>query len=206
MLMDVDGASRRLLLPSSIAAVRVVNAAYQSGAIAGKYDGTVFTASLTYPAVSGYGFQAAGTHTVSVESTATPGAVLASIEYAFAAAHDHSVVAVGPSGAVQLIVLPDDNRIPALGTVRTRFANMSSDNTVYDVYIGDVKQIAALPARTASQYVVMPAGVYTVTFRDPASGAIAITIPDLELEEGRVTTLYATGVAGNTNFVRSTER
>ena len=206
LLMDVDGAMRRQLLPSTVTAVRLVNAAYPSGTILGKYDGTVFTQELIYPAVSGYGFQAAGTHTVTVESTATPGTALASVEYAFAPAHDQSVVAVGPAGAVQLIVLADDNRVPPFGTVRTRFANMSSDNTAYDVYIGDVKQIAALPARTASQYVVMPDGVYTVTFRDPVSGAIAITIPDLELDDGRVTTLYAMGVAGNTNFLRSTER
>jgi hypothetical protein len=206
MIMDVNGAMRQLLLPSSVTAVRLVNAAYQSGTIRGKVDGTVFTQDLVYPAVSGYGFPAAGLRTISVENPTTPGVDLASVQYAFEPSRDHSVVAVGPAGAVQLVVLEDDNRIPPLGGVRVRFTNMSSDGTVYDVFIGDVKQIVALAPRTASPYVILPAGVYTVTFRDPASGAIAITVPDLDFDEGRITTIHATGVAGNANAIRSTER
>ena len=90
--------------------------------------------------------------------------------------------------------------------MRLRFVNASSDNAAYDAYLGDTKLVSALPARTASPYFTQPEGNYTVTFRDPGTGATVLTVSDLDLGEGRVTTLYLTGVVGNLNFQRSTER
>ncbi|MEO8486295.1 MAG: DUF4397 domain-containing protein [Betaproteobacteria bacterium] len=206
MLLDVDGALRRQLVPSAIAAMRMVNAAFQSGAIIGKFDGTVFTAEIPYPGVTGYGFQAAGLHTVSFEAVATPGATIASLQYDFPRSLDTSLVAVGTAGAVQILAFPDDNRVPGPGTMRIRFVNASSDNGAYDAYLGDTKLVSALAARTASPYFTQLEGTYTVTFRDPGTGTTVLTVADLALGEGRVTTIYVTGVAGNLNSQQSTER
>lgn len=206
MILDVDGALRRVLVPNTISAVRLVNAAYQSGTIVGRFEGAVFTADVAYPGVTGYGFQSAGLHTVSVEAAATPGAALATLQYDFPPSHDTSLVAVGGAGAVQILALPDDNRLAPPGAMRLRFVNASSDNAAYDAYLGDTKLVSALPARTASPYFTQPEGNYTVTFRDPGTGATVLTVSDLDLGEGRVTTLYLTGVVGNLNFQRSTER
>ena len=95
---------------------------------------------------------------MTLESTATPGAAIATLEHAFPAAHDSSLVAVGTPGAVQILALADDNRIPISGTARTRFVNASSDNAAYDVYVGDQKLFTALPPRTASTYVNLVRG------------------------------------------------
>jgi hypothetical protein len=206
MILDIDGALRRLVLPSSVTAVRMMNAAYQSGTIFGKYDGTVFTAEIPYPGVTGYGFQAAGLHSVTVEATSTPGATIATLQADFPPARDTSLVAVGGAGAVQILAFPDDNRLPPPGTMRIRFVNASSDDAAYDAYLGDNKLVSALPARTASAYFTQPQGGYTVTFRDPGTGATVVTAGNLDLGNGRVTTIYLTGVVGNLNFQRSTER
>ena len=205
MLMEVD-TNARTLVPSLISSARVINAAFQSGTIVGKYDGTIFTAEVPYGGVTEYVFQAAGLHTVTLESTATPGAAIATLEHSFPAAHDHSLVAVGTPGAVQILALADDNRIPVSGTARTRFVNASSDNAAYDVYVGDQKLVTALPARTASTYVNLVAGTHTFTFRDPASGAIALTVADVVLDDGRVATVYVAGVAGTLQSILSPER
>lgn len=206
MILDVDGALRRLLVPSKISAARLVNAAFQTGPIIGKYDGTVFTAEVPYPGVTGYGFQAAGLHTVSVEATATPGATVASLQHEFPPSRDTSLVAVGTAGAVQILAFPDDNRVPPPGGMRLRIINASSDNAAYDVFVGDTKQVTALAARAASAYLVLPAGTYTITFRDPGTGTTVATLADVDLSEGRVTTIYLTGVVGNLQTMRSTER
>jgi hypothetical protein len=174
--------------------------------VVGKYDGTVFTAELPYPGTTDYAYLAAGVHTVTVEPVATPGAAIATLERDFPRSRDTTLVAVGFAGAVQILALADDNRIPVEGTVRVRFVNASSDDAAYDVYVGDTKQISALPARTASPYVGLNAGTYTFTFRDPATGAIVLTVADAQLEDGRVATLYAMGVAGNLRSLLSPER
>jgi hypothetical protein len=205
MLMEVD-TNVRTLVPSKLSAARLVNAAFQSGTIVGKYDGTLFTADVPYRGVTDYFHQAAGVHTVTVEATATPGAAIATLEYDFPPSHDVSLVAVGFAGAVQILALADDNRLAAPGNFRMRFVNASSDNAAYDVFAGDTKQISALPARTASPYVTLPATTYTFTFRDPASGAIVLTVTDVVLDDGRVSTLYATGVAGDLQAILSAER
>ena len=143
---------------------------------------------------------------MTVEAVATPGAALATLQFDFPPSHDTSLVAVGSAGAVQILALPDDNRVPPPGAMRIRFVNASSDNAAYDAYLGDTKLASALSARTASTYFTQPQGNYTVTFRDPATGTIVQTVSDLGLGDGRVTTIYLTGVAGNLNFQRSTER
>jgi hypothetical protein len=206
MILDVDGALRRMPVPSRISAARLVNAAFQTGTIIGKYDGTVFTAEVPYPGVTGYGFQAAGLHTVAVEAVATPGATIASLEHDFPPSRDTSLVAVGAAGAVQILAFPDDNRVPPPGGMRLRIINASSDNAAYDVFVGDTKQVTALAARAASAYLVLPAGTYAITFRDPGTGTTVATLADVDLSEGRVTTIYLTGVVGNLQTMRSTER
>jgi hypothetical protein len=206
LLLDVDGASRHQLVPSSTTAIRYINAAYQTGAIIGKYDGTIITAEIPYPGVTGYGYQASGVHTVTFEAVATPGATVASLQHDFPMSRDTSLVVVGAPGALQVLALPDDNRVAGPGAMRIRFVNAVSDSGTYDAFLGDTKLVSALPARTASAYFTQPGANYTITFRDPGTGATVATLSDVGLGEGRVTTIYLTGVAGSLQVLRSTER
>jgi hypothetical protein len=206
LLLDVDGALRHQPVPSSTTAIRYINAAYQTGAIIGKYDGTIITAEIPYPGVTGYGYQNSGVHTVSFEAVATPGATVASLTGDFPMSRDTSLVVVGAPGALQVLALPDDNRVTGPGEMRIRFVNAVSDSGSYDAFLGDTKLVSALPARTASAYFTQPAANYTITFRDPGTGATVATLADVGLGEGRVTTIYLTGVAGSLQVLRSTDR
>jgi hypothetical protein len=104
------------------------------------------------------------------------------------------------------MIAADDNIVPLAGACRVRFVNASSDNAAYDVYVGDTKQVSALAARSASDYVTLVPATYTFTFRDPASGATVLTVADQQIGEGRVATFYVAGAVGRLSSIASTDR
>jgi hypothetical protein len=206
LILDVDGAGRRVVVPNAVSAVRVVNAALQSGAVNAFYDGTVFAPIVIYPSITAYSFQAAGLHTVSFQAVGSPGETIASLQRTFDSAKDATAILVGLPGALQVFAIADDNRLPVAGTARVRYVNASSDNLAYDVFLGDTRQVSALAARTASDYQAVTTGSYSVTFRDPATGAVALTIADVSLNGGNAMTFYLTGIAGQLNSIANVDR
>jgi len=207
MLLPVSSTGAGAVVATSqVSAVKVVNAALNAGAIDGFIDGTLFVNDVPYKEVTAYSFQTVGAHTLSFEATSTAGAAIASLQRTLESTSDISVLVAGFPGAVQAIAFADDNIVPLAGKCRVRFVNGSSDNAAYDVYVGDTKLASALAARTASDYFTLDAGTYTVTFRDPASGATALTIADQAIGESRVVTFYLAGAAGQLSPIVSTDR
>ena len=206
MILDVFGSDRRVVLTSSISAIRLMNAAPQSGQIYGLFDGTTFTAALDYTVRSGYGYQATGQHVITIEASSAPGATIATIERMFESARDVTIVVAGLPGAVQAFAVPDANSPPPPDLARLRYVNAVSDNAAYDVFVGDTKQVSALAARTASIYFDVAPGTLVVTFRDPATGAVALPVPAVSLSNGSIRTIYATGTAGQMNSLPAIDR
>lgn len=205
-LLDVDGAGTRAIIPSTIAAVKFLNAAAQAGPIDAFVDGTKFIEDLPNPGASGYVFSTAASHLVTIEADSTPGAAIVSLQATFVSAREGSVLVYGLPGAVKAVMFIDDNRVPASGFARVRFVNGSSDAAVYDVFANDSKLVSALAAGTASAYTNFSAGTYTITFRNPATGAIALTAADVEFGDTRVVSVCAAGVAGSLASFLSVDR
>lgn len=207
MLLPVGGSGAGAVVATNqVSAVKVVNAALDAGTIDGFVDGTKFVDDIPYAAATTYSFQTVGAHTLTFEATSTAGAAIASLQRTLESTSDISVLVVGFPGAVQAIAFADDNIVPLAGQCRVRFVNASSDAAAYDVYVGDTKQVPALAARTASDYVSLAPDTYTFTFRDPASGATVLTVADQQIGEGRVATFYAAGAVGRLSSIASTDR
>lgn len=206
MILDVFGSDRRVVLTSSISAVRIMNAAPQSGPVVALFDGTAFTSALDYTVRSTYGFQAAGQHTITFEASSAPGTTIATIERVFESARDATIVVAGLPGATLAFAVPDDNSPPPPNLARIRYVNAVSDNAAYDVFVGDTKQVSALAARTASVYFDVEPATLVVTFRDPATGAVALTVPDVSLSNGSIQTIYACGTAGQMSSLAAVDR
>ena len=115
-------------------------------------------------------------------------------------------VVVAPERLRVLDTAHDDNSPPPPDLARIRYVNAVSDNAAYDVFVGDTKQVSALAARTASIYFDVAPGTLVVTFRDPATGAVALTVPDVSLSNGSIRTIYATGTAGQMNSLPAIDR
>jgi len=205
MRLDVDG-STRVLLPSTVATVKFLNAAIGTGSINAFIDGTKVIDTLPYPGASGYALSTAGTRNITIEPVITPGATVATLAANLPSARESTVLVYGLPGAVQAILLLDDNRQPASGLARVRFVNGVSDGKAYDVFVNDTRIVAALPPATASGYTNFSAGAYTVTWRDPATGQIVVTLADQTLGEGRVLSLVVAGTTGQLAAFVSTDR
>lgn len=206
MRLDVNTGGIRTILPSKIAAVRIVNGAAQGGAIDAKAGDTVLADDLAYAASSGYTTLPAGVSTVVVEAVSTPGATIATLEADFPSARENTVIVTGLPGAVKMVAFADDNRPPLAGQARVRFVNASSDTAAYDAYVGDDKAASAIAPGTASPYAGISAGTATLTFRDPATGAVVLTVPDVELDDGEVASIFVIGIAGALVSLVNTDR
>ena len=206
MRLDVQDGGTRAQLPSTVATVKFLNAAIGTGSISAFIDGTKAIDALPYPGASGYALSTAGAHTITIEPVITPGAAVVTLAANLPSARESTVLVYGLPGAVQALLLLDDNREPAPGLARVRFVNGVSDGKAYDVFVNDTRIVTALPAATASGYTNFSAGNYPVTWRDPATGAIAVTLADQAFGEGRVLSVVVAGTTGQLAAFVSTDR
>lgn len=204
--LDVNEGGTRAVVPNLISTARIVNGAPDAGTIDVTIAGTSVASALAYATSSFYNYTSAGTSAVSAQATAAPGTPIATLEANFGSATDSTIMALGLPGAVRMVALTDDNRAPLSGQTRVRFVNGSSDTAAYDVYFGEGKVVTALAAGTAAAYVAVPASIATVTFRDPGTGAIALTVADFAFVDGRVVSIFAIGTAGALVSVANTDR
>lgn len=206
MRLDVEDGGTRALVPSTVSTVKFINAAIGTGTFSAFIDGTKAIDGLQYPGASGYALSTTGTHVITVEPQVTPGATLVSLTANLPSARESTVLVYGQPGAVLAVLFVDDNHEPASGLARVRFMNAVSDGKAYDVFVNDTKIVPALPAGTVSGYTNFSAGNYQVTFRDPATGAIAVTLADQTFGEARVLTTVVAGVAGQLAAFVATDR
>ncbi|MFI4924990.1 MAG: DUF4397 domain-containing protein [Vicinamibacteria bacterium] len=206
MRLDVNDGGTRAQQPSTVSTVKFLNAATGTGSINAFIDGTKAIDTLPYPGASGYALSTTGSHAITIEPVITPGATVASLAANLPSARESTVLVYGLPGAVQALLLLDDNREPASGLARVRFVNGVSDGKAYDIFVNDTRIVTALPAAAASGYSNFSAGTYTVTWRDPATGAIALTLADQAIGEARVLSVCIAGTSGQLASFVSTDR
>jgi hypothetical protein len=181
---------------STQARLKAVNAAVQTGTVNQLVDGTALVSGLAYAAASAYGAASTGAHTIAFEATATPGAIIASVAKNLGAGTDASVFVTGFAGSQTAVVLADSNLPPLPGNVRVRFVNASPDTPALDVLVNGTKRVSALASSSASGYLELTAGTYTLSFADPTTGTPSLTLAGTVLTAGQVSTVYAVGAAG----------
>jgi len=159
-------------------------------------DGATAFANLPYLGASSYETLAAGAHTVTVETVATPGAVIASAQPTFAPATDTTVVLTGPPGAQSAVVLADTNLPATAGSARIRFVNVAANTGPVDVYINFAQRVAAIPSNAASGYLELPENTYAITFDLAGTTTVLLNLPAVEVDAGGTYTLYLAGNPG----------
>ncbi len=103
----------------------------------------------------------------------------------------------GFAGATTAVALRDDNLPPGPSSAAVRFVNASPDSGPLDAYINDVRVAQAIPTNGASQYFQIVFNTYTVTFRNPTTGAIVLTLPGVGFNAAQTYSVYALGPAGS---------
>jgi hypothetical protein len=196
-LLTIDDTGTGSVVDNKLAQFKLVHAGPGTGPINGFIDGVIALANIPYQSASSYEPLAAGTHAVTIETVATPGAVIASALPTFGPATDSSVVLTGTPGATTAIVLQDMNLPGTVGSARLRFVNVASNVGPVDVYVNFAQRAANVPTNASSGYIEFVEGTYTVTFNVAGTTTLLLNLPAVAVTAGRTYTLYLMGTPGN---------
>ena len=153
VLLNEDTAGTGLVLDNLLAEFKVVNASTAGTALKVLVNGIIALSNIPYQGVSNYVTTLAGSTTLTVQATATPGANLLTLTTTLASATDTSLVLSGPPGGLIPLVLADNNLPPPALNARVRFVNASPGLGPIDVYINFSQQTAGLVENSASRYI-----------------------------------------------------
>jgi hypothetical protein len=195
-LLNMDAAGSGALANSTLAQFKMIHAAPGTAAINALVDGTVALANIPYQGASSYVQVPSGTHTVTVETTTSPGAAIATAQPPFAAATDTSIAVTGTPGAQTAVVLADNNLPGTAGRARVRFVNVAPGLGAVDVLVNFAVRVSALGTNSASGYLELAEDTYAINFDLAGTTNVVLSMPQVSVSAGRTYTLYLVGTAG----------
>jgi len=198
MLLAIDSAGSGTVVDSLLAQFKVINASLVTSPLNVFFDGVLRLSNIPVAGATGYQRTTKGAHTLTVEATATPGATLLTYTPTLTAATDSSVVLEGTAGAMQALLLQDNNLPPGPGNARVRVVNTSPDLPAIDVFVNFSKQISGLPQNSGAFSLELTADAVTGTtyqfsFNVAGTSQTLLTVPALSLVGGKTYTLYVVG-------------
>ena len=196
-LLNVDTDGTGSLANNRLSEFRLVNASTVASPLNLRLDGQLLLSNVPAMGVANYQRVAAGPHTVTVEAAATPGATLLSTNVTLDPARDTSIALSGDAGALQALMLDDNNFPPTAGAAKLRFVNVASGLAAVDVYVNFARQVSALGSASASPYIELaadPTGTaYELDFNIAGTTTVALALPGVSLIAGKNYSVYLTG-------------
>ena len=201
-VLNIDDPGTGSVKQNLLAEFKVVNASSVTAPLNVSVDGALTLSNVPYTGVSNYTITSAGTHTFTVQSTATPGANILTLVDTLNSATDQSLVFTGTAGGLSGLVLTDNNLPPAIGHARIRFVNSSADFPALDVYVNFAKQVSNLTTNAASAYVDVTADTTTGTpfefdFNTAGTVTPVLKVPNVTIIGGHTYTVYVMGPAAS---------
>lgn len=201
-LLNSDSPGSGAVADNLLAQYKVINASLVPSSLNVFVDASLQLSNIPYTGVSNYQKTPAGTHSVTIEASATPGATLLTLNPTFSAATDTSMALVGTAGALNGVVLSDDNLPPATGSAGVRFVNTSASVASVDVFVNFSKQVSALAANTASPYLNLTATAVTGTpyefdFNLAGTTSVLLKLTSVVVAAPHRYTVYLAGPSGS---------
>jgi LPXTG-motif cell wall-anchored protein len=104
---------------------------------------------------------------------------------------------VGQLANIEPLVLIDNNSAPAAGKAHVRFVHASPDAPAVDIAVtGGPVLFANVPFKGTGDYLPVDAGTYDLEARLAGTETVALSVPGVMLEDGKVYTIFAMGLAG----------
>lgn len=195
---------------STLAQLKVVNGTSVPAPLNVLVDGAPAVSALAFAGVAPYQVVAAGTRTVTVESSASPGATLLTLTPNLVAATDNSIALYGGAGAMSALTLADANPPIAVGRASLRVVNVSPDLTSVDVYANFGKIVSTLGANAASAYTLVDAVGAGTPYRFDVNAAGTTTtlasVTGVTLVSAHGYTLYLLGTGATLQGVLTQDR
>ena len=178
--------------------VMVVHASPDAPGVDLLVDGTKKnSAALNFPNNTGYLELEAGTRNLKVNVAGTSTTVI-NADVPFTKDMSYSVFAVDSVSVISAIVLTDDLTAPAAGKAHVRFVHLSPDAPAVDVAVASTGDIVfgnkAFKEYTA--FTPLDAGAYNLDVRVAGTSTVALVLPTITLEAGKIYTVFAKGFLG----------
>lgn len=181
--------------PAQQARVMAVHASPDAPAVDLLVDNAVAGTGLAYPNNTGYANVTAGTRNVKVNVTGTSNTVI-NADLALAAGTTYTVFANGPVASIGALVVTDDLTAPAAGKAHVRFVHLSPDAPAVDVAVaGGPVVFADQSFRDFTAFTPVDAGTYDLEVRLAGTATVALAVPDVTLQAGKIYTVFARGFA-----------
>ena len=197
-LLNIDSNGTGQVMPSLLSEFKLLNASSLGSPLNVLLDGNLVLANVPFAGVSSYQITTAGAHQIQVQAASTPGANLLTIPVNLGPAADTSVAVSGSAGALQGLVLSDNNLPAGLSHARIRFVNASPDFPALDVYINFVVQFPNVVTNSASPYTEIQAdlsGSVTYEFDFNLAGTTnrVVSVPGVVVIANKTYTVYVVG-------------
>ena len=198
-VLNLDDTGTGLVADSTLSEIKVLNGTSLGAPLNVFVDGNLTLANIPFGGVSNYEPVPTGTRTITVQSAATPGATLLTVETTLASATDTSIAVSGSAGALRSLVLTDNNLPSAIGRARVRFVNASPDLAAMDVYVNFVKVFTNVASNAASPYSEIVADIngtiYEFDFNVAGTVTPVLKLPGITINSGKTYTIYVVGSA-----------
>jgi len=155
------------------------------------------SSALTFPNNTGYLKVESGARNIKVNVTGTSTTVI-NADLNLEENKNYSVFAVDSVSKISAVVLADDLTAPASGKAHVRFVHLSPNAPAVDVAVASSGAVVfgnkAFKEYTA--FTPLDAGSYNLDVRVAGTSTVALVLPTITLEAGKIYTVFAKGFLG----------
>ena len=157
-------------------------------------DVKVNTQPLTYPNNTGYLDAETGTRNIKVNVAGTSTSVING-NLDLEVDKYYSVFAVDQVSEITALVLEDDLTMPAAGKAHVRFVHLSPDAPAVDVAVASSGAVvfSNIEFKESTAFTPLDAGTYNLDVRVTGTSTVALVLPPITLQAGKIYTIFAKG-------------
>jgi hypothetical protein len=158
----------------------------------------VNTADLTFPNSTAYLRVETGMRNFKVNVAGTTTTVI-NADLTIDENKNYSVFAVDSVSKISAVVVADDLTAPASGKAHVRFIHLSPNAPAVDVAVtGGAVVFGNKSFKDATAFTPLDAGTYNLEVRVAGTTTVALPLPGITLEAGKIYTVFAKGFLGGT--------
>lgn len=173
--------------------VKVVHASPDAPGVDLLVDNTVAGTNLTFPNNTGYLTVPSGTRNVKVNVTGTMTTVIEA-NVPFILDRNYSVFAINSVANIEPLLIEDDLTAPAQGKAHVRFIHLSPDAPAVDITLTDGTVVFGNRAfKDFTAFTPLDAGTYDLQVRVAGTSTVALDLPGITVESGKIYTVFARG-------------
>jgi len=158
------------------------------------------SAPLDYPDNTGYLSLESGTVNIKVNVAGTSTTVING-DLDLEADKSYSVFAIDAVASISALVLEDDLTVPASGKAHVRFVHLSPDAPAVDIAVAATGAVVFgdIAFKEATAFTPLDAGAYNLDVRVAGTTTVALVLPTITLQAGKIYTVFAKGFLAGTD-------